>query len=224
MQATKTDKQTKLENAIKLWNKLKIERVNFKFDCGGDNMGDTEITIFDAKDNEITNSEIETYFDDATYDNVEFYVDSDGHYQGEAGDVNITLNDYGDDFDYSKSAQSEWSESVSSVGKLKVTKSEAKFITDRLDNINGSSDSGCAFNFKGEFILTDKEEIILKTLEDKINDFTGWFEPDDIGGEESELGEWYTFTTNEDNEELKIVDNVLHISINNQATVYRDSE
>src|ERR1700691_5187239 len=96
------------KETIELWNKLKIESCTMKFSCGGDSMNDYSFTFYGGG-KEIESPELKDYFDDAVYKHVEFYVNSDGHYQGEAGTVEITLDD-DDDFSYCKAAQSEYEE------------------------------------------------------------------------------------------------------------------
>jgi hypothetical protein len=218
--ARKQLKAEKRVNALKLWRELKVDKVGFNFSCGGDSMNDTDISMFDKEGNIVLNDELESYFNDATYDNVQFYVNSDGHYQGESGVVYITLyDDDADDFDYSKSSTSEWNESVESVIKMKLSKAEEKFITNKVFNINGG-EGNCTINFKEDFILTDKEEKLLELLEEKIEQFTGDFCPEDI----DEVDEWYSFTTNEDGEELEVIDGELKIQIRNQYTAYKEGD
>ena len=98
-----------MEKIIKLWKELGVTHIDFEFCCGGDSMNDTTLNIHKG-DEIIENNELETFFDNEVYKRVEFYVNSDGHYQGESGNVLIELNDEGDDFNFMKSAQSEWCE------------------------------------------------------------------------------------------------------------------
>ena len=84
------------QEAIKLWKELKIESGTMEFSCGGDSMNDYSFTFYGGG-KEIESSELKDYFDDAVYKHVEFYVNSDGHYQGEAGTVEITLDNDDDD-------------------------------------------------------------------------------------------------------------------------------
>ena len=78
---------------ITLWKELGVDYANFEFSCGGDSMNDTSIQIFDDKGSEIDCVEIRDYIDDVIYHKVEFYEASDGHYMGEAGNVEIRLSD-----------------------------------------------------------------------------------------------------------------------------------
>ncbi len=95
-EAKTVDEQTEL---ITLWKKHNIDHVEFDFYCGGDSMGDTTLRIYDKKGQSLNdkidferengsswgtyNERILTLIEDKIYADVEFYVNSDGHYQGE---------------------------------------------------------------------------------------------------------------------------------------------
>jgi hypothetical protein len=206
------------ENIIKIWKEKNIDHVNFNFSCGGDSMNDTSIEIFDKEGNLVQDSELETYFDDKTYNNVEFYVNSDGHYQGEFGVVTIEFDEDENDFTYSKSSSSEWSESSVNEAEIELTDEEAKFVADYVLNINGGEDD-IQTNYKKDFILTNEQEETLKGLEEKISEFAQDYTPNDVEGE---MNEWHTYTTNEEGEELKLVDNVLTLSITKSFDVIKE--
>ena len=210
-----------LEDAIKLWKELGIEQVDFNFCCGGDSMGETELCLQNKNGENIESEELKEFFDDAVYNNVEFYVNSDGHYQGESGNVIITLNDEEDDFYYSKNAQSEWSESHDSIVNFELPQNMIDFIKENVSNINGGNDSGCVINFKKDLILSDEDEKLISEIEKTITELTSGFSPPDL----EEVEEWYTFTTNgEAGSELIINDNELRVIITNTYTEFRDSE
>ena len=206
------------ENIIKIWKEKNIDHVNFNFSCGGDSMNDTSIEIFDKEGELVQDSELETYFDDKTYNNVEFYVNSDGHYQGEFGVVTIEFDEDENDFTYSKSSSSEWSESSVNEAEIELTDEEVKFVADYVLNINGGEDD-IQTNYKKDFILTNEQEETLKGLEEKISEFAQDYTPNDIEGE---MNEWHTYTTNEEGEELKLVDNMLTLSINKSFDVIKE--
>lgn len=206
------------EEIIKIWKEKNIDHVDFNFSCGGDSMNDTNIQIYDKEGNTVEDSELANYFDDKTYNNVEFYVNSDGHYQGEFGVVKITLNDEEDDFEYSKSSSSEWSESSVSKAEIQLTDDEAKFVTEFVSNINGG-ESGCVTNYKKDFILTNEQEEILTGLEEKISTFAEEFVPEDI---ESEIDDWYSYTTNEEGEDLNLVGNTLTLIISKSFLLVKE--
>ena len=206
------------EEIIKIWKEKNIDHVDFNFSCGGDSMNDTNIQIYDKEGNTVEDSELANYFDDKTYNNVEFYVNSDGHYQGEFGVVKITLNDEEDDFEYSKSSSSEWSESSVSKAEIQLTDDEAKFVTEFVSNINGG-ESGCVTNYKKDFILTNEQEEILTGLEEKISTFAEEFVPEDIEGE---IDDWYSYTTNEEGEDLNLVGNTLTLIISKSFLLVKE--
>lgn len=206
------------ENIIKIWKEKNIDHVNFNFSCGGDSMNDTSIDIFDKEGKLVQDSELESYFDDQTYKNVEFYENSDGHYQGEFGVVTIEFDEDENDFTYSKSSSSEWSESSVNEAEIELTDEEAKFVADYVLNINGGEDD-IQTNYKKDFILTNEQEETLKGLEEKISEFAQDYTPNDVEGE---INEWHTYTTNEEGEELKLVDNVLTLSITKSFDVIKE--
>jgi hypothetical protein len=207
------------EKIIKLWKELGVEQVIFEFDCGGDSMGSTDWTIETATGS-IHNQEIEDYFDDQVYRNVDFYVNSDGHYQGESGQVIIELAEDDDEpyFNYSKQAESEFSESITNNVEIKLTEKEAEFIKKNILNFNGD-ESEINSVFKGDLFLTDEDEAFLGELEEKILNEVQYFEPE---FEEGELEEWFSFNTHEDN--LTIDDNKLIVEVHSRVRVYRDSD
>lgn len=207
-----------IEEIIKLWKELKIQQVEFQFSCGGDSMNDTTLIIVGEKDN-IDNSVISNYFEDEVYNRVEFYEASDGHYQGETGTVYITLEDNEDDFHYNKWSESEWCERHSGQIELELSKEEADFVRDKVLNINGS-DGDFTLNYKVDCILSDREEKLVESIEEKILNGCRDFEPEDYEGE---LNDFYTFTTNEEGE-ITLLGNNLLLNIENEVTVFREND
>ncbi len=216
------------EKAIKRWKELGIERCVLEFNCGGDSMGDTDFIFYGKDDVEIKDTELEEYFEEAVYDNVEFYVNSDGHYIGESGTVEITLNEEDEEdepfFEYSKSAQSEWSEQTRNVLSIKLTPDMVDFINKNVSNINGSQD-GFSINYKRDFILSDTDEKIHDELQTLIETETEEYQPEEVG---DDVEDRYTFTTADDEDDetntLVINDGMLLVNITNSYTDYRDSE
>lgn len=218
-------------NIIKLWKENNLTEARFVFTCGGDSMGDTEWEFSNANGDCSAPKEVEDYLEDKVYDRVEFYVNSDGHYQGEAGTVTVTLDDDSEDeedwdFSFSKSATSEWNESYTSKVEYALNDAEAEFVKAHVLNINGGQDGSIAVNFKHDFIMSDEEEILLEKLQSNIDNFVRDFSPKDAEGE---LNDWYTFTTNMDGDnevatELTVEGNNLILYINNSMTVYKDDE
>lgn len=180
------------EEAIKLWNELSIVKCVAPFTCGGDSMGDIEFQFYDEDGNTIESSKLEGYFDREVYNNVEFYVDTDGHYLGESGEVIITIDDEDeDDFNYYKNAMSEYSERNVSVILIPLSDDELKYISENVNNINGNFD-GIVINYKREFILSDTDEEIEQKLRVNVLDACNDYAPDSYNGE---LQDWRTFTT-----------------------------
>jgi len=212
---------SEVKEVIQIWKDNKIAYAEFQFYCGGDSMGDTEFHFY-TKEGEITITEgdLEGYFDDKIYENVEFYVNSDGHYQGEEGVVQIELNDDGDEddedyFTYSKSAQSEWCEAIETELLIELTKEQADFIRKNVSDINGGEGENSNFNYSRNFILTDKDETIQSEIGKILDDTCEEFQPDT----KDEVQEWYNFQSDEVNDEDKLV-----VNLSNNVTMYTDSD
>ena len=211
------------EKIIEIWNELQITHIDFQFTCGGDSMNDTTLNIHKG-DEVIENETISTYFDHIIYDRVEFYVNSDGHYMGESGNVLIQMNDEGNGFDFSKSAQSEWCERITSDVEVELTDEEIEFVREFVRDINGG-DNDTNINYKKDFIINEKRKELIDSIGEKVSDICGDFTPDIEG--EGEINDWYSFTTNEDDitdSEVIIKDNKLIVSVSNEYYTYQDSE
>jgi hypothetical protein len=182
-------------------------------------MNDTDITIHTAN-GIVVNDEIETFIDNEVYNQVEFYVNSDGHYQGEFGSVEITLEDEGEgeDFVYNKSSQSEWNEQLTEVVKVGLTDTEIKFIGENILQIVGE-DSRMDFVYKEDIFLTDEAEQFVADLHKKIENGISNHEP---SVDEGELQDYNSFNT--EDEIIINVDNELEVEVHYSVTIYRDSE
>jgi hypothetical protein len=217
------------KEAVKIWKELGITECIMEFSCGGDSMNDYSFTFYKGS-KKVESDELNNFFDEEVFNQVEFYVNSDGHYIGEAGEVHIELDDSDDDeeehgFNYSKSAQSEFSERFSSYGQVKLTEKEVKFIKDYVLNINGG-DGEFNINYKRDLILSDENEKLVEELENKIVNFA---EELDVEGEgDGEASDWYSFTTTDDEDDeiptLKVDDEHLLLRVSREFYVYRDSE
>ena len=222
---------------IQLWKENGIVKGDFEFQCGGDQMNDTTLTFYNEKGEEVECEELANYIDGEIYNQVEFYVNSDGHYQGESGNVYITLEEDEDEEDgatfvYDKESESEWNESCTEVGYCDLTPAEAEFVKDKIHSIVGGGD-GEAINYKKDCILTDEDEELLKSISDKIEDFATNHQMKEAEGEENE---WFTYTTDmeesneansdrefeydEDNPTI-IIDGQIAILINKSYTIYK---
>jgi len=210
------------EEAIKLWKELGVESCTMDFYCGGDSMGDTSFILY-GNGGEVDCDELVDFFDNEVYRHVDFYVNSDGHYQGESGTVEIALEDYDgeEEFSYSKSATSEWSETIDTTLEIELTDEMVSFIKDNILNIRGGYDDKPIVNFKQDFIMSDEEERILNDITDLIDTEAENFEPDDYDGQ---LEEWYNYTTNERGEEITIENNILILQMSNSVTVFTESD
>ncbi len=213
-----------VEKIIQLWNELEITHIDFEFTCGGDSMNDTTLNIHKG-DDIIENDVIATYFDHEVYNRVEFYVNSDGHYMGENGNVLIELNDEGDEFNYMKSAQSEWCERITSEVEVELTDEEVEFVKEFVRDINGGDSENPNFNYKMDFIINQKRKELIDSIGSKVSDACGNFTPEIEG--DGEVNDWYSYTTNEDDitdSEVVIKDNKLIVSVSNEYYVFTDSE
>lgn len=209
------------EEAVALWKEQKIERAEMEFYCGGDEMGDYSFTYYDTDDNEVVCKELDVYFDEEVFRKIDFYVNSDGHYMGESGNVHITLDDLElddaeIDFDYVKNAQSEWNESITNTLEITLNEEQINYLKEYVRNIIGGSDEFTQFNYSKDFIMTNEHERIEKEIGTIIDNVTTDYEPDT----ENEVGEWFNY----ESQEFMFDDNVLLIEITNETTMYRDSD
>lgn len=213
-----------VEKIIQLWKELKITHIDFEFTCGGDSMNDTTLVIH-KEDEVIENETISTYFDHEVYNRIEFYVNSDGHYMGESGNVLIELNDEGDEFNYMKSAQSEWCERMTSEVEVELTDEEIAFVKEFVRNINGGESEEANLNYKKDFIINEKRKVLIDSIGKKVSDACGDFTPDIEG--EGDLSDWYSFTTNEDDvtdNEITFKGNKMVVTLSNEYYVFTDSD
>lgn len=191
-----------MQDIIEKWKELKIVQGDFRFNCGGDSMGDTETWFENESGEEFQDSDLGSYFENEVYNHVQFYEASDGHYMGESGNVYITLNDEGDDFEYTKSAQSEWCERYSGEIECEVTEEEAKFLTEYIGAMSQTNWNGKQTDYKKDFILTDEHEQMIEGLHTKFEDSANEWQPEDMKGEFVE--DSTTYNTAEDEGEVEL--------------------
>lgn len=220
-------KQLKLTPEMLLWNELKIAECKMEFSCGGDSMNDWEFHFYDSKGNEIKNQktdELKEYFDDEVFKRVEFYVNSDGHYMGEAGSVIITLGEDDDEepsFEYYKDAQSEWSETYTEKVTIDLTKDEMEVIREKISSMNGGEDEQNNVNYKIDCVISDEEETIIDNLLSKLSIEAREYEFE----VDEEPSEWYSWTTNVDDEDgLVLTKKSITFQVSRSFTTYRPSE
>lgn len=198
---------------IELWKKLDITQCIMEFNCGGDSMNETDFKFYNSKNKEVDGEELEGYFENEVYNEVEFYEVSDGHYMGEFGQVVITLEEEDGEepyFSYDKQSQSEWEEREVEVMKYDLTDSEVKFLIEKIDSVVGGED-GQAINYKTDCVLSDEEEELSEKLMNEIYDAAYDYEFENASGEPQD---WFTFTTRIDDEDgITIEGNKLSVEV-----------
>lgn len=168
-----------MEELIKEWLEKGVDRAEFEFSCGGDSMNDTNLVFFDKENNEITMSnESKETLDNDIYNNVEFYVNSDGHYQGEHGTVLIEFNAEDNEFNYIKSATSEWSESFSDTIEIEVTPELHKFCKEYIYEISGEHNY-LDIEYAKDFYINSEKLKMLEDIQEIINEAVDDHEPED---------------------------------------------
>jgi hypothetical protein len=215
-----------LQEAVNKWKELSINRAEFEFDCGGDSMNDTTLNFYDKKDKIIINDDLADYFDDQVYKEVNFYEASDGHYQGERGVVHIELDNESDNVDehsftYTKSAESEFNEQYTETIYIDLTDEQATFIAKNVSNINGGEGDMATFNFSRDFIMVDRDDEIMVELTELIDNTACEYEFENAEGEQLD---WYSYTTNSDENELTIDEGKLKLVVSRTFVVYTESD
>ena len=168
---------------IKLWKELNVTKVEFHFDCGGDSMGSTDFYV-KTNEGDINAPDIVGYFEDVIYKNVVFYENSDGHYIGESGVVEITLiEDEEPFFNYDKISTSEWNETISKTEKVELTNEEAEFVRNYITSFNGRNDNEYTINYLQDFIMSDKQEEMIVSIINKVDDMALNLDMDDVVGD-----------------------------------------
>jgi hypothetical protein len=210
-----------LKKIIKLWHEHNVDKIDYEFDCGGDQMNETNLIILDKNDKVIECSKIEDYFESEIYNNVDFYVNSDGHYMGESGHVYVTLNDEGDDFDFTKSSTEEYNETNVCIEYIELTEEEVEYINLYVANMENSWGGGDA-TYKNDFIKTDRHEEIEKAIIERINQFWEDYNPVVVGNlNDDDECTWDTNDAQND-EVIEIKDNKLKVKLFYTSTVSRD--
>ncbi len=223
MSKTSSSETGRIKELFKEYN---IQEVIFRFTCGGDSMGDTDFEYVPDTIPDEVKKDLEDYFQNEVYNHVEFYVNSDGHYEGEVGTVTITLDieDEDADFEYVKDSESEYRESVVNVVDFEISPEEETFIQDNVTNINGG-DGQIVINYKRDFIMSDAEDELQVSLKSRLEDFVRDYCPDNME-EGGELDETASFTTNDDGnlEVLQVGEEILKIFIDNRYTIYKKED
>ena len=206
-----------METMIKDWKEAGIGYAKFIFSCGGDSMNDCHFEYFTEDHDEIPSFEHETELEDILFKRVEFYVNSDGHYMGEDGTVTIELNEEEDDFYFSKEAEAEYCERITSEVAAVLTDEEVDYINKYAEDIIGGEDDNTDINYKINFIKTYELDEIEKSIFEKIDDVAGSFSP----AVDGEVRDFYSFSlTNDQTEDIKIDGNELTIYVDNEYYTY----
>lgn len=206
-----------MEEAIKIWKEKNIVEGTMEFSCGGDSMNETSFSYLTADNETIYDSELDSYFDDAVYHHVDFYVNSDGHYIGEMGQVQIVLEEGEEEFTYTKNSSSEYNERVENTLFIQLNEKQANFVRENVRSINGEDAWDFNINYSKNFILDEELEAIQEEIKDLIDDAASSFQPD----VEGEITDYYVFETRE--ETLLTDKNELIIVIFNDVIVYEDN-
>jgi hypothetical protein len=212
---------TEQEKIIQLWKENGVANIDYEFDCGGDNMGETTLNILDKEGELIECKEIEDYFENKIYDNVEFYVNSDGHYMGERGNVYVYLEENEGEpyFDYSKSSMEEYNEREDFDVMIELSDEEIEYVGLYVNNINTGWGDDMNFNYKTDFIKTDRHEELEKSIDEKLTQFYDDYKPE-LLGEDSETD--MSLNTNENENVITIEGNKLKVTLYYQSYVYKE--
>ena len=211
-----------MEELIKKWKEYNIDRAEFEFTCGGDSMGDTELVFYDKDNNEVEvdfNSEIENEI----YSNVTFYDASDGHYQGEAGTVTVTLvEEEGEEpyFQFDKDAQSEYSERYTDRIQIEFSKEQYDYLEKHVEDIKDNySIDAIVFLYKIDFFVSPEKELIEKSIMEIIKQTCDDHEYEYSGNGELEDSDYYDVNNIE-----FLGDNKINLDLNYRVTEYATSD
>ena len=211
-----------MEELIKKWKEYNIDRAKFEFTCGGDSMNNTELVFYDKDNNKVEvdfNSEIENEI----YDNITFYDASDGHYQGEAGTVTVTLvEEEGEEpcFQFDKDAQSEYSESYTDRIQIEFSKEQYDYLEKHVEDIKDNySIDAIVFLYKIDFFVSPEKELIEKSIMEIIKQTCDDHEYEYSGNGELEDSDYYDVNNIE-----FLGDNKINLDLNYRVTEYATSD
>lgn len=167
-----------MKEIIRIWKECGVHEAEFHFDCGGDSMNETSWVFLDSKGETIDSSSlsvVESQLESDVYDNIQFYETSDGHYLGESGTVNVTLNDEENDFDMYKSSTEQWSETLSVDQEIDISEELGVLLHKKIDSIVSVDGWGIRSglgeterNYKEDCIITDREEELISEFESRL--------------------------------------------------------
>lgn len=179
-----------IKEAVAAFKKLRLKSITFDFSCGGDSMGDTTVILNGLRKSDKESQEakdLKEFIDNTIYDNVTFYEASNGVYMGEAGTVEIKLNETKDDFEYDKSSEAEYNERHTESRMINMSPKMIKFIKDNVSRIEGDSDMEIDIIFKKDVFLSDEDEGVVSEIEELLRNEMDNFEPEEIN---EDLNDW----------------------------------
>lgn len=163
-----------MKEMIRIWKECGVREAEFHFDCGGDSMNETHWVFLDSK-GEISCVEIESQLENEVYNRIQFYETSDGHYLGEAGTVNVKLNDEENDFDMYKSSTEQWSETLSVNEEIDISEELGRLLHKKVASIVSLDGWGMRRglgeterNYKDDCIISDREEELISEFEGRL--------------------------------------------------------
>lgn len=210
-----------MKELIEKWKELNIDRAEFQFSCGGDSMGDTELYFYD-KDNKEVEVDFASEIENDIYNNVTFYDASDGHYQGEAGTVTVTLVEEEEEpyFQFDKDAQSEYSESYTDRIQIEFSKEQYDYLEKHVEDIKDNySIDAIVFAYKIDFFVSPEKELIEKSIMEIIKRECDDHEYEYSGNGELEDSDYYDVNNIE-----FLGDNKINFDLNYRVTEYATSD
>lgn len=167
---------------LELWKKYNVKYAEFEFSCGGDSMNDEVLRMYDKQNVEIIYpasselADLEQKIISSIYDNVNFYVNSDGHYIGEYGIVTVQLNK-DNIFEYIKNATSEYvEENMESIDISDIILSYDDILK-YISQISGNNHD-CVITYSKDFILTEELKTKIANFKEALYNKYDNFIPD----------------------------------------------
>ena len=181
---------------LELWKKYNVKYAEFEFSCGGDSMNDEVLRMYDKQNVEIIYpasselADLEQKIISSIYDNVNFYVNSDGHYIGEYGTVTVQLNE-DNIFEYIKNATSEYvEENMESIDISDIILSYDDILK-YISQISGNNHD-CVITYSKDFILTEELKTKIANFKEALYNKYDNFIPDITDDTTTERFDFFT--------------------------------
>lgn len=181
---------------LELWKKYNVKYAEFEFSCGGDSMNDEVLRMYDKQNVEIIYpasselADLEQKIISSIYDNVNFYVNSDGHYIGEYGIVTVQLNK-DNIFEYIKNATSEYiKENMESIDISDIILSYDDILK-YISQISGNNHD-CMITYSKDFILTEELKTKIANFKEALYNKYDNFIPDITDDTTTERFDFFT--------------------------------